>query len=143
MMLQSTIQTPEHYRCFVVGGCNVRVVPYLPGAPYQHRYGREEDTPGAVRDRLMRDSAAVCEAFGYDLNMIEFAVQNDVPWAIDLLNPVPNADVHTIGSDHFEWLVENVAQLAIQRAQRSESRGGGARANEFLCMPGSKVAVSA
>ena len=58
----------------------------------------------------------LCKALGYDVNSVEFAVKDDVPYAIDFMNPVPDADVHTVGEAHFEWLVERVAELAIAKA---------------------------
>ena len=36
------------------------------------------------------------------------------------LNPAPDADVHSVGQENFEWVVENVAQLAIEKALSTE-----------------------
>ena len=43
-------------------------------------------------------------------------MQDGVPYAIDFLNPAPDADVHSVGPENFEWVVEQVAQLAIEKA---------------------------
>ena len=31
----------------------------------------------------------LCRALGYDLNTVEFAVEDGVPYAIDFMNPAP------------------------------------------------------
>jgi hypothetical protein len=48
---------------------------------------------------------------------VEFAVRDGVPIAIDFCNPAPDADVSSVGEENFEWVVENMAQYAIDRAQ--------------------------
>jgi hypothetical protein len=66
--------------------------------------------------RVVRDAMTLCQALGYDLNTVEFAVQDGVPYAIDFLNPAPDADSHSVGPENFEWIVEAVADLAIEQA---------------------------
>jgi hypothetical protein len=58
----------------------------------------------------------LCRALGYDLNTVEFAVEKDVPYAIDFMNPAPDADVHSVGEENFEWVVNAVAELACRKA---------------------------
>jgi len=55
-------------------------------------------------------------ALGYDFNTVEFAVRDGVPYAIDFCNPAPDADVNSVGEANFEWIVENAAEMAIERA---------------------------
>jgi hypothetical protein len=62
----------------------------------------------------------LCEALGYDFNTVEFAVRDGVPLAIDFCNPAPDADVNSVGKENFEWVVENAANYAIERAQQHE-----------------------
>jgi hypothetical protein len=45
------------------------------------------------------------------------AVRNGVPYAIDFCNPAPDADVHSVGQENFDWVVENAAKMAVERAQ--------------------------
>jgi hypothetical protein len=33
------------------------------------------------------------------------------------MNPVPDADVHSVGEANFAWIVDQVAELAIARAR--------------------------
>ena len=55
-------------------------------------------------------------ALGYDFNTVEFAVRDGVPYAIDFCNPAPDADINSVGEANFEWIVENGADMAIERA---------------------------
>jgi hypothetical protein len=75
----------------------------------------------ALHDRVVKDAIKLNRALGYDLNTVEFAVENGVPYAIDFLNPAPDADVHSVGADNFEWIVETVAQFAIEKALSNET----------------------
>jgi hypothetical protein len=53
---------------------------------------------------------------GYDFNTVELAVRDGVPYAIDFCNPAPDADRESVGEENFEWVVENSANYAIERA---------------------------
>ena len=50
---------------------------------------------------MVKDSLTLCRALGYDLNTVEFAVEDGVPYAIDFLNPAPDADIHSVGQAEF------------------------------------------
>jgi hypothetical protein len=39
-----------------------------------------------------------------------------VPYAIDFLNVAPDMDYYSVGPIYFEWVVENMARLCIERA---------------------------
>ena len=52
----------------------------------------------------------MCRALGYDLNTVEFAVEGGVPYAIDFMNPAPDADINSVGQENFEWVVNAVAE---------------------------------
>ncbi len=90
---------------------------YDPKQPHHLRYSRDgRASSDQLHDRIVRDSRTLCQALGYDFNTVEFAVENGIPYAIDFLNPAPDADVHSVGEENFDWVVENVAQLAIDKA---------------------------
>jgi hypothetical protein len=121
MTLQSAVEFDEYFRCYVVGQEKVRVMKYDPKQPHHLRYLRD-NTPSsqALHDRVVADALTLCRALGYDLNTVEFAVENGVPYAIDFLNPAPDADVHSVGQENFDWIVDNVAQMAIDKALSKE-----------------------
>ena len=67
--------------------------------------------------RVEKDALTLCRALGYDLNTVEFAVENGIPYAIDFMNPAPDADLHSVGQANFDWIVREVADLAIAQAK--------------------------
>jgi hypothetical protein len=90
---------------------------YDPKQPHHLRYAQtEQPVAPSIHDRMVNDALALCRTLGYDFNAVEFAVEDGVPYAIDLLDPAPDADVHSVGEANFEWIVENVAQMAIDQA---------------------------
>jgi hypothetical protein len=118
MTLQQAIDFDLYFRCYVVGQKKVHVMQYDPRQPHQDRYVRDpRHVPPALHARVVRDCMTLCQALGYDLNTVEFAVEDGVPYAIDFLNPAPDADYHSVGPENFEWIVDAVAELAIEQAQ--------------------------
>ena len=121
MTLQSAVEFDEYFRCYVVGQKEVRVMKYDPKQPHHLRYVKDgAASTQELHDRVVKDALTLCRALGYDFNTVEFAVENGVPYAIDFLNPAPDADVHSVGQANFEWVVENMAQLAIEKALSKE-----------------------
>jgi hypothetical protein len=118
MTLQAAVNFKEYFRCYVVGQTDVRIMPYDPRRPHEHRYVLD---PPAYDPKLLKrvekDSITLCKALGYDLNTVEFAVEDGIPYAIDFMNPAPDADVHSVGQESFDWIVEKVANLAVKKAQ--------------------------
>jgi hypothetical protein len=39
--------------------------------------------------RVEKDVKTICTALGYDLNTVEFAIKDGIPYAIDFMNPHP------------------------------------------------------
>jgi hypothetical protein len=66
---------------------------------------------------MEQDALKLCRALGYDLNTVEFAVENGIPYAIDFMNPVPDADLNSVGEANFAWIVRAVADMAIAKAK--------------------------
>ncbi len=121
MTLQSAVEFDEYFRCYVVGQEKVRVMKYDPKQPHHLRYQKDSTASSKeLYDRVCNDAVTLCRALGYDFNTVEFAVEDGIPYAIDFLNPAPDADVHSVGQDNFEWVVENVAKLAIDKALSRE-----------------------
>jgi len=83
-------------------------------------------------ERVRRETILINEALGYDINTVEFAIANGVPYAIDYMNPAPDADWWSVGSVYFKWMVEKVADLAIETARHGEPTLKELRWNEFL-----------
>jgi hypothetical protein len=118
MTLQRGVNFNEYFRCYVVGQEHVHVMPYDPRAPHHLRYIQNPPAyDPALLARVERDALTLCRALGYDLNTVEFAVENGVPYAIDFMNPAPDAERRSIGDANFAWIVDHVAALAVQRAR--------------------------
>lgn len=118
MMYQKAVNFKEYFRCFVVGQKKVRIVPYDPRRPHQERYLQNPPRYNkGLLYRVEQDALKLCRALGYDLNTVEFAVENDTPYAIDFMNPVPDAELNSVGAASFEWIVRAVADLAIAKAR--------------------------
>ena len=118
MTLQAAVDFDEYFRCYVVGQRDVRIMPYDPRRPHDQRY--IQDPPAydpALLKRVEQDALTLCRSLGYDLNTLEFAVQEGVPYAIDFMNPAPDADFYSVGQDNFNWIVDAVARLAVEKAQ--------------------------
>jgi hypothetical protein len=84
---------------------------------------------------MENDARTLCQALGYDLNTVEFAVQDGVPYAIDFLNPAPDADYYSVGAENFQWVVEAVAELAVALAQSDLAPAADLRWRAFLAGP--------
>ena len=118
MTLQAAVKFKEYFRCYVVGQQDVRIMAYDPRRPHEHRYVLEpQHYPDGLLERVEKDALTLCRALGYDLNTVEFAVEDGVPYAIDFMNPAPDADRHSVGEENFQWIVEKVAALAVKKAQ--------------------------
>jgi hypothetical protein len=118
MTLQAGVKFREDYfRCYVIDQKKVHVMRYDPGAPHHLRYvpGNPPAAP-ALQGRMVRDCLTLCQALGYDLNTVEFAVEDGVPYAIDFMNPAPDAALESVGQDNFKWIVDAVAEMAVERA---------------------------
>jgi hypothetical protein len=118
MTYQKAVEFNEYFRCYVVGQKNVHIMPYDPRLPHAERYIQN---PPAYDKKLLKriehDALVLCRALGYDLNTVEFAVENGIPYAIDFMNPAPDADLHSVGQSNFDWIVKEVADLAIAKAK--------------------------
>jgi glutathione synthase/RimK-type ligase-like ATP-grasp enzyme len=115
MMAQEAIDFTEYYRCYVLGRSRVRIMQYDPKKPFHERYVRNDvpaDTP--IIQRIHRDAITLCEILGYDMNTVEFAVRDGIPYAIDFMNCAPDADLHSVGEENFKWVVNTMAEVLIE-----------------------------
>jgi len=118
MLLQSEVQFDDYYRCYCIGGTDVRIMPYEPRNAHHLRYvvNRPPAAP-ALLERIKRDVLALNQALGYDFNTVEFGVSQGVPYAIDFCNPAPDADRNSVGEENFAWVVEAAARMLVARAK--------------------------
>ena len=134
MTLQRGVEFEEYYRCYVVGQEKVHIMKYDPKAPHHERYVKGNPPPSsqALRDRIEKDALTLCRVLGYDLNTVEFAVEGGVPYAIDFLNPAPDAEVTSVGEENFRWIVDAVAEMAVTMALKDKPATKELRWSSFL-----------
>ena len=114
MTLQEFIHFDQYVRCFTFGKTDIVPV-RLRSAPAPVSRRSRLSVAGARRaDRERR--ATLNNALGYEMNTIEFAVQDGVPYAIDFLNPAPDFERDRITPHYFDMVVERMADLVIDRA---------------------------
>ena len=137
MTLQRGVEFEEYYRCYVIGQEKVHVMKYDPKAPHHGRYVRGNPPPSTAKlqERIVKDALTLCRALGYDMNTVEFAVEAGVPYAIDFLNPAPDAEITSVGQANFEWVVDAIADMAVQKALSDENPARELRWAAFLAGP--------
>jgi hypothetical protein len=117
MMLQEAIDFDMYFRCYCIGRKHVRIMHYEPRNPHHLRYAANFDVSPELMATMEDYVLRLNEGLGYDFNTVEFAIRDGVPYAIDFCNPAPDADIHSVGQENFEWVVETAANYAIERAQ--------------------------
>jgi hypothetical protein len=85
---------------------------YLSGEQYVHDPGYLSPEVAA---RVGQDVLTLNRALGYDINTVEFAIKDDIPYAIDFMNPAPDAELASVGKFYHEWLVSAVTDLVFRR----------------------------
>ncbi len=133
MMLQEEIQFDSYFRCYCLGRKYVRIMQYEPRNPHHLRY---VTNGGPVEKKLLKTIEdyvfRLNNALGYDFNTVEFAVRDGIPYAIDFCNPAPDADLFSVGQENFDWVVENAANMAIERAQSHKDGKDNLTWGEFI-----------
>jgi hypothetical protein len=125
MMLQEYIQWDHFVRCLCIGQEKILPIKYN---PKERRYYVDHNhLSPELGQRITENARTLNRALGYDMNSIEFAVRDGIPYAIDFTNPAPDMDVNSLTPYYFDWAVKAMADLAIDRVysppvQRDELR---------------------
>jgi hypothetical protein len=116
MILQEFIQWEQYVRCICLGQEEVLPIKYHPG---ERKYYVEHNhlSPQLGR-RIVDDSLKLVRALGYDMNTVEWAVRDGIPYAIDFMNPAPDMDINSLTQFYFKWVVEHMADMAIRLAKK-------------------------
>jgi hypothetical protein len=114
MTLQQFINFDQYVRCFTFGKAEIMPVAY---DPKDRKYLVIHDyLSPQLGDRVVHDARTINQALGYEMNTIEFAVENGIPYAIDFLNPAPDFERDRITEFYFHEVVTQMAKLVIDRA---------------------------
>ncbi len=130
MTLQEFIDFTEYVRCFTFGKTDILPVKY---DPKQRRYLVEHNflTP-EIGARVVKDAQIINHALGYEMNTIEFAIKDGVPYAIDFLNPAPDFERDRITEFYFEHVVDKMSRMVIDRALGGNIKNTWPRWEEML-----------
>ena len=114
MIVQEFIAWDEFVRCICIGRQHVLPIKYDP----KERKYHDTDTflPPDMRARIISQARTLVRALGYDMNSIEFAIRDGVPYAIDFMNPAPDFDINSLTPKYFEWAVRTMADVCIALA---------------------------
>jgi hypothetical protein len=78
--------------------------------------------PPALEQRVIEDAYKLNEALGYDMNSVEFAIKDGVPYAIDFTNPAPDMYRWSLGDPYFEICVDEMVRFAMKAARERPER---------------------
>lgn len=118
MTLQEFINFDQFVRCYCIGQEEVMIMPYDPRKPYLsgEQYINDPNyLSPELTERVVKDVRTINRALGYDLNTVEFAIKDGVPYAIDFMNPAPDADLHSVGEFYHRWVTKAVTDLVFKR----------------------------
>jgi hypothetical protein len=132
LVLQEFIDFQQYVRCFTFGKTEILPVAYDPRERrylVDHAYLSPE-----LGERVVKDAQTLNLALGYEMNTVEFAVQDGIPYAIDFLNPAPDFERERITEFYFGHVVEQMAKLVINRAMHGTPADSWPRWEEMLGM---------
>ena len=115
MIVQEFIKWDHYVRCLCVGRQDVLPIRYNPN---ERKYLVDHDHLGKeLGQRIVGDSLKLVQALGYDMNSVEWAIRDGVPYAIDFMNPAPDMDINSLTPPYFDWAVKHMADMAIRLAK--------------------------
>jgi hypothetical protein len=115
MVVQEFIKWDHFIRCICLGQEEILPIKYDPGERKYHvDHAHMNDELGR---RVVGDSLKLVQALGYDMNSMEWAVKDGVPYAIDFMNPAPDMDIYSLTPHYFDWVVKHMADMAIRLAK--------------------------
>lgn len=121
MIVQEFIDWTQYIRCICIGQEDILPIKYSPKE--RKYYVEHEHMSPELGSRVVKDAQTICRAFGYDMNTVEFAVRDNIPYAIDFMNPAPDFDVNSITPFYFEWVLDKMTDLCIRLANSARATG--------------------
>jgi hypothetical protein len=121
MTLQEFIAFDQFVRCYCIGQEEVMIMPYDPTKSYLsgEQYINDPNYLTAeLAERVTNDVRTICRALGYDINTVEFAIKDGVPYAIDFMNPAPDAELISVGEFYHNWVTSAVTEMVFRRLEQ-------------------------
>ncbi len=118
MILQEAIEWQQYVRCICIGAKEILAVPWDPRKSHFERYVSAAGVriDASLERHMIVQARMLNDALGYDMNTVEFAIRDGVPFAIDFMNSAPDFDITSLGENYFAWTVQAMADLVINRA---------------------------
>jgi hypothetical protein len=135
MTLQEFINFDQFVRCYCIGQEEVMIMPYDPRKAYLsgEQYINDPNyLSQELAERVTNDVRTLCRALGYDINTVEFAIKDGIPYAIDFMNPAPDAELISVGEFYHNWVTEKVTDLVFKRLSQSAEERTRYRWDAFL-----------
>lgn len=130
MVVQEFIHWDHYVRCMCLGQSEVLPMKYDPRE--RKYYVEHEHLTPELGERIVDDSLRLVQALGYDMNTVEWAIQEGVPYAIDFMNPAPDMDVYSLTPFYFDWVVNAMADMVIEMAHNPQPQAEALRWNQWL-----------
>jgi hypothetical protein len=121
MTLQEFIEFDEYVRCICIGKDKVLPIQYSPSRRAYIHNPKNDWVDKKLWDRFIDDSIKVNNLLGYDMNSVEFAVKDGIPYAIDFTNPAPDMHIESILEPHFEVVTDWMVDLAVTKAKETNA----------------------
>ncbi|HEV8193815.1 MAG TPA: hypothetical protein VGP82_20370 [Ktedonobacterales bacterium] len=133
MIVQEFIQYEHFVRCLALGQEEVLPMKY---DPRERKYHVEyEHLSPELGRRIVEDSLTLVRALGYDMDSMEWAIRDGVPYAIDFMNPAPDMDIYSLTPEYFTWTVQHMATMAINLAKHPRPQLRELRWNYLFAAP--------
>lgn len=140
MTLQQFIDFDDYARCICIGQEHILPIQYNPSrihprtglrGAYIHNDGNRW-LGKELHDRIIDDALKLNRALGYDMNSVEFAIKDGVPYAIDFTNPAPDMHVDSILEPHFEIVLDWLVDFCVKQAKGQGGTRDGYRWNKLI-----------
>jgi hypothetical protein len=130
MILQEYIQWDQFVRCLCLGQEEILPIKY---DPRERRYIVDHaHLSPELGKRIVQDSQKLVRALGYDMNSMEWALRDGVPYVIDYMNPAPDMDINSLTPVYFDWVVKHMADLVIRLARQPRPQLAELRWNQLI-----------
>ncbi len=112
-MMQQDLDTELFFQAYYVSGSDVLIVPKMPGIQEKLKTKHKEAISNATKK--------LCQALGFEINKVDFAIHKDNLYVMDALNPVPVIETSNMNDEQFEAYVASVASLLLKRIDSQEN----------------------
>jgi len=129
-IVQEFLEWEQYVRCIALGQEEVMPIKYNPGE--RKYYVEHEHLSPELGRRIVDDTLKLVRALGYDMNSLEWAVRDGIPYAIDFMNPAPDMDIYSLTPFYFDWVVKRMADMAIRLAKQPRPQQRDLRWDTFL-----------